>query len=427
MTTDHAISAGAPSVDKGAPVGFEGGAGRLASITTWGVVLTVLTLGIYRFWMRTDLRRYYWGSIRIDGEPLEYTGRGLELFLGFLIAVFFLGVYLFAGQMIFSTLGLFVANDLNIAILLSALLVLPFIPYAQYRGQRYLLSRTRWRGVRFGLDKGALSYTGRSLLWWIAVILSLGIAWPFSDFDRRRFITRRTFYGDQKFNLTGGPGGLFKRYILVWLILVGTAIGFGAIQATMLPDPTSPVPPPPSVLAIVGMIALYLVLILAFVWYGAYRIRYFMNHTEFGEGVLLRSEMRPWRAVGITLGGLLLTILVSVIVGVIVAVGFGLVGTMFGSPEINEIVTRLIQGELPDLGEALQLAPFVVLIVVAYILIAMAIATTTELFISRPYIRHMANTAAITNIERAYAARQRAHDQMDQSEGFADALDVGAF
>ena len=37
-------------------------------------ILTVLTLGIYRFWMKTRLRRYYWSSIRPGNTPLEYVG-----------------------------------------------------------------------------------------------------------------------------------------------------------------------------------------------------------------------------------------------------------------------------------------------------------------------------------------------------------------
>jgi uncharacterized membrane protein YjgN (DUF898 family) len=57
-------------------------------------VFTVLTLGIYRFWMKTRLRRWYWSAIRPGGHPLEYTGEALEKLLGFLIAVVFLSFYI---------------------------------------------------------------------------------------------------------------------------------------------------------------------------------------------------------------------------------------------------------------------------------------------------------------------------------------------
>jgi hypothetical protein len=45
--------------------------------------LTVITLGIYRFWMKTRLRRWYWSAIRPGGHPMEYVGDPIEKLLGF--------------------------------------------------------------------------------------------------------------------------------------------------------------------------------------------------------------------------------------------------------------------------------------------------------------------------------------------------------
>ena len=52
-------------------------------------VLRILTLGVYHFWGKTEVRQRIWSAVRIDGEPLDYRGTGGELFRGFLI-VFFL-------------------------------------------------------------------------------------------------------------------------------------------------------------------------------------------------------------------------------------------------------------------------------------------------------------------------------------------------
>src|SRR5579859_5067361 len=65
--------------------------GGLFGLLVKNAFLTFITLGIYRFWARAALRRYWWGSITIAGDPLEYTGTGLELFIGFLM---FLGIML---------------------------------------------------------------------------------------------------------------------------------------------------------------------------------------------------------------------------------------------------------------------------------------------------------------------------------------------
>jgi uncharacterized membrane protein YjgN (DUF898 family) len=67
---------------------------KLFWLAFWTGLLTVLTLGIYRFWARTRLRRYIWSAIDAGGDSFEYTGTGLEKFLGFLIALVVLAVYL---------------------------------------------------------------------------------------------------------------------------------------------------------------------------------------------------------------------------------------------------------------------------------------------------------------------------------------------
>ena len=55
-----------------------------------GAVLLLVTLGIYRFWLQTDVRRFLWNNTEIAGDGLEYAGTARELLLGFLIAIAFL-------------------------------------------------------------------------------------------------------------------------------------------------------------------------------------------------------------------------------------------------------------------------------------------------------------------------------------------------
>ena len=130
---------------------------KLGLATTF---LTVITLGIYRFWARTRIRRYFWSALAPGGDALEYTGTGLEKFLGFLIAVAFLAVYLGLVQLGLFFAGLSMLTEAQAIVqvvgqFITLLAVLPLIFYAQYRGRRYILSRTRWRGLRFGVEKAA--------------------------------------------------------------------------------------------------------------------------------------------------------------------------------------------------------------------------------------------------------------------------------
>src|ERR1051326_4804625 len=52
-----------------------------------GALLLAVTLGIYRFWLATDVRRFLWSNTEVAGESLEYTGTPYELLIGFLIAL----------------------------------------------------------------------------------------------------------------------------------------------------------------------------------------------------------------------------------------------------------------------------------------------------------------------------------------------------
>ena len=130
-------------------------------------VLTFLTLGIYRFWAKTRVRKYIWSSISLSGDRLEYTGTGLEKFLGFLVAVVVLAVYIGLVQLILFYFGLhFVFEPKTRTEILMQLgtfyisffAILPLMLFARYRARRYMLARTRLRGIRFGMDSAAWGY-----------------------------------------------------------------------------------------------------------------------------------------------------------------------------------------------------------------------------------------------------------------------------
>src|ERR1051325_12065805 len=83
MTTADALM---PTVPEGV-VRFLGDRRAYSRLLVRGAALLMVTLGIYRFWLATDVRRFLWSNTEIAGETLEYTGTPLELLLGFLIAI----------------------------------------------------------------------------------------------------------------------------------------------------------------------------------------------------------------------------------------------------------------------------------------------------------------------------------------------------
>jgi uncharacterized membrane protein YjgN (DUF898 family) len=103
-----------------------------------GAALLLVTLGIYRFWLLTDVRRFLWSNTEIAGETLEYDGLATELLLGFLFAIAILVPIYVALAMV--TLA-FEWPDYISALGGLALLAV-FGEFARYRARRYRLTRT---------------------------------------------------------------------------------------------------------------------------------------------------------------------------------------------------------------------------------------------------------------------------------------------
>src|SRR6266705_1639202 len=76
----------APPVRAGT-VRFLGRDGAYWRLLVRGAALLMVTLGIYRFWLVTDMRRFLWSNTEIAGDVLEYSGTARELLIGFLIAI----------------------------------------------------------------------------------------------------------------------------------------------------------------------------------------------------------------------------------------------------------------------------------------------------------------------------------------------------
>jgi uncharacterized membrane protein YjgN (DUF898 family) len=185
----------------------------------------MLTLGIYRFWLNTDIRRFLWGNTEVAGDGLEYTGTARELLIGFLMAIVLLVPI---NGLIF--LGTLAPGLLPFSGALGFVLLALLGQFAYYRARRYRLTRTVYRGVRFHQTGSGWAYSLRANLWLVLIALTLGLAYPWSLANLERYKMRHTHFG----NLTGwfeGSGTrLFFRGVLLWIVVVGPLLAglFGA-------------------------------------------------------------------------------------------------------------------------------------------------------------------------------------------------------
>ena len=214
-----------------------GRSGELFVIFLVNLALSILTLGIYRFWGRTRIRRYVWSQTGLLGEPLEYTGRGVELFLGFLFALvliygpivglyFGLGVELpdsgeELGRAKLNTLILFFA-----IVLLATPILMLFYYVALFAAYRYRIGRTSWLGIRGGMEGSAWRYGFLGLGLGFLNVLTLGWTKPWADSVVFKYRLGRTWFGNGKFDSLLDAEGLYKSYALAW---IGTAVAVAAM------------------------------------------------------------------------------------------------------------------------------------------------------------------------------------------------------
>ena len=166
-----------------AKMAFSGDRGNFFRLAARGAALELVTVGFYRFWLATDIRRHMWSHTTVDGDAAEYTGRGKELLIGFLFALAIL-------VPIYLAYFLVTVEAESWRAFASIPLVLGFYAFGQfaiYRARRYRLTRTVWRGVRFWMDGSGWAYAGRAILWGIVVLITLGLAFPWREASLERY------------------------------------------------------------------------------------------------------------------------------------------------------------------------------------------------------------------------------------------------
>lgn len=198
---------------------FTGDGLEIAILILKNLFFTIITIGIYRPWATTNMRRYVWGHMTFLGDRANYTGTGKELFHGWLklFGLFFV-LYLIVSLLSWFTPFL-------------GFLILPvyaiIFGLAIYSGLRYRLSRTTWRQIRFGADKNeqlTKEFMKQYLMGAFLTLITLGIYTPWFKSKLRRFLTDKSRFGTMHFSYTGDDGeyaGVFWKGFLFTILTLG--------------------------------------------------------------------------------------------------------------------------------------------------------------------------------------------------------------
>jgi uncharacterized membrane protein YjgN (DUF898 family) len=210
--------------EPGRQFAYDGRLGELFGIFFTNLLFSIITLGFYRFWAKTRMRRYIWSRVSLNGDAFEYTGTGGELFIGFLIVV---GLFIVA-TVLKTVLDLASPPDSPlplIATLLFALGVVYLVFVARYAAQRYRLTRTLWRGIRGGMTGSAWAWGLKAMLLGLLTAVTLGFAGPWVQMRLLDDRVNNSYFGDAKATMHSSSVPLYVAFLIGLVISwVGTAV-----------------------------------------------------------------------------------------------------------------------------------------------------------------------------------------------------------
>lgn len=191
---------------------YEGDAFAYAMVYFKTLLLIIVTLGIYYPWARTERRRYIWSHVSFLSDKSAYTGNGQELFLGW---VKLLAILLVVGGVSNAIFGSIFGIGWALTAIVNFALYVFVGATGVYSGLRYKLSRSTWRGVRFGVYKNR--QTSREFLILYAkglalTFVTLGFYFPYFKHNQIAFLMEKTHFGDRRFSYTGTASELASIY-----------------------------------------------------------------------------------------------------------------------------------------------------------------------------------------------------------------------
>jgi len=378
MMNDRSI----PKETDGAParIQFDGARRDFRKLVTRGAFLELITLGFYRFWLSTDMRRHLWSHTFLGGDATEYTGTAKELLIGFLFALAILMPIYIA----YFLLGLEAERLQAFASIPLFILYYLFAQFAIFRARRYRLTRTIWRGVRAWMSGSGISYAFRTLGWDILTVMTLGIGLPWRQAALERYKMRHTRYGELQGAFVATGGELFRRAWWLWLLTW------------------------PSIVLVVPLPFIYAI-------YKAIEWRWWIGGLRVGE-VAFSSDLDLadllglyWKMIGWVA---LLFVLLAGWFGAVIGLGAAIVG-----------------GGTSDQQMAIVMQHPLVLIAMAlgYIALALVLGIVIRLYLFRDMWAKVVASTSVTNLQAADNVTAQGELASALGEGFADSLDVGGF
>jgi uncharacterized membrane protein YjgN (DUF898 family) len=188
---------------------FHGQGGKYFGIVIINWLLTAITLGLYYPWAKARKLQYLYGVTDLNDSRFSFHGTGAEMFKGFIKAILIFAI-VFAGLFLFLWLRMPLTG-----ILFFYGGFLSLIPLAIHGSYKYRMSRTTWRGIRFGYrgDRGELYK--KFFKWLFFTVITLGIYGAWFSMNLRNYVIGNIRFGNLSFKYRGVGGDY------LWLMIKG--------------------------------------------------------------------------------------------------------------------------------------------------------------------------------------------------------------
>ncbi len=318
--------------------------GEMFRIHLKNYFLTIITLGIYRFWAKTNMRRYLWSHVEFQGSRFEYTGTAKELFLGFLFIFFVVLLPLsFAPDIYYQFFPETTVAEAGIIGGLQVLIFLLLIPAALFRARRYRLTRTRWRAISGGQSGSALKFSALTWLYsYLLTPLSLFLCSPLASRNLTQYKLDHTWLGSLQPEFNAPVGPIFKKFLvalILSILILAVSISF-AIWIFSTLSSTLGTTKPAEMLASISIfwfLLFYIPILLNVAvssWYRAIETMYFLECTSIGN-LRFASSKRALLFAWVSIKSMIITILT-----------FGL-----GTPWVYKMYLHFFENNFISIGE----------------------------------------------------------------------------
>jgi uncharacterized membrane protein YjgN (DUF898 family) len=218
---------------EGQALEFRGSIGRFLGLNLLGILLSVVTLGIYGPWYAARVTRYLAGETSYRGTSWEFAGKGGRLFVILLLS---LVLPVAAITAVFTLLflgrggGFSEAEGFSLGFAVTAVVLLLVVPPYLYLVYRWFFNNLRLGQQAVRWQTRFWPAVGFIFLQLILTLLSALVYWPGAYIRLYAYFARRTVLGEGEVlrQVVGFDGPAGHGFLLLWgqtlLILVTLGI-----------------------------------------------------------------------------------------------------------------------------------------------------------------------------------------------------------